>query len=308
MIAKPSRSSASACSSAAATSSGVGRERRRHQQRLHRHARVERALQPLVDDALVRRVHVDEHDAGAVLREHVDAVELREREAQRMRVVGRRADRAGRLAARPRAGRRASRRTRRTRRRRARIAPCRGAAYDDAAAPAPPDALRARAAARAPTRARASPPPTPRAARRRSPRARARRACWTNWWTAPDSRKRTSLFCGCTLTSTCRGSSVEPQRVRRLAVVMQHVAIRFAQRVRQHAVAHEAAVDEHVLAATPASRTRAARRSPRSRAAATSASTVAAPSTNASPSSAATRARRPCASSRWIERGRCAAA
>ncbi len=40
----------------------------------------------------------------------------------------------------------------------------------------------------------------------------------------------------------------EPQRVRRLAVVMQHVAVRFAQRVRQHAIADEAAVDEHVLA------------------------------------------------------------
>ena len=45
---------------------------------------VERALQPLVDDALVRRVHVDEHEPGAILREHVDAVQLREREAQRV--------------------------------------------------------------------------------------------------------------------------------------------------------------------------------------------------------------------------------
>ncbi len=40
----------------------------------------------------------------------------------------------------------------------------------------------------------------------------------------------------------------EPQRVRRLAVVMQHVAIGFAQRVREHAVAHVAPVDERVLA------------------------------------------------------------
>ena len=64
------------------------RERRRHQQRLHRHALVQRRLQPLVDDALVRRVHVDEHEARAVLREHVDAVQLREREAERMRVAG----------------------------------------------------------------------------------------------------------------------------------------------------------------------------------------------------------------------------
>ena len=41
----------------------------------------------------------------------------------------------------------------------------------------------------------------------------------------------------------------EPQRVRRLAVVMQDVAIGLAQRVREHAVADEAAVDEHVLPA-----------------------------------------------------------
>ena len=65
----------------------LGRERRRHQQRLHRHARVERRLQPLVHDALVRRVHVDDHQAVAVLREDVDAVQLREREAERMRIV-----------------------------------------------------------------------------------------------------------------------------------------------------------------------------------------------------------------------------
>ena len=41
----------------------------------------------------------------------------------------------------------------------------------------------------------------------------------------------------------------KPQRERGLAVVVEHVAIRLAQRVRQHAVAHEPAVDEHVLAA-----------------------------------------------------------
>ncbi len=40
----------------------------------------------------------------------------------------------------------------------------------------------------------------------------------------------------------------EPQRVGGLALVMQHVAVGFAQRVREHPVAHEAAVDEHVLA------------------------------------------------------------
>ena len=39
----------------------------------------------------------------------------------------------------------------------------------------------------------------------------------------------------------------EPQRVRRRAVVVQHVAVGLAQRVREHAVAHEASVDEDVL-------------------------------------------------------------
>ena len=40
----------------------------------------------------------------------------------------------------------------------------------------------------------------------------------------------------------------EPERVGGLALVMQHVAVGFAQRMREHPVAHEAAVDEHVLA------------------------------------------------------------
>ncbi len=51
----------------------------------------------------------------------------------------------------------------------------------------------------------------------------------------------------------------EPQRIGRLAVVVQHVAIRFAQRVREHAIAHEAPVDEQILAhRVPTSRTPAA--------------------------------------------------
>ena len=39
----------------------------------------------------------------------------------------------------------------------------------------------------------------------------------------------------------------EEQHVGRLAVVMQHVLVGLAQRVRQHLVAHEAAVDEKIL-------------------------------------------------------------
>ena len=39
----------------------------------------------------------------------------------------------------------------------------------------------------------------------------------------------------------------QPQRISRLPLVMQHVAIRLAQCMRKHAVAHEAAIDEQVL-------------------------------------------------------------
>jgi hypothetical protein len=41
----------------------------------------------------------------------------------------------------------------------------------------------------------------------------------------------------------------KPQRVRGLAVVVQHVAVGLAHGVREHAVAHEAAVDEQDLGA-----------------------------------------------------------
>ena len=45
-------------------------------------------IELLVQDALVRRVHVDEHEPLGVLREDVDAVELAERVAERGGVVG----------------------------------------------------------------------------------------------------------------------------------------------------------------------------------------------------------------------------
>ena len=76
-----------------------GGHRDRHQQRLRRQRRrVERVLQPLVDDALVRRVHVDDHEARRVLREDVDAVQLREREPERGRLARARAACASRAA------------------------------------------------------------------------------------------------------------------------------------------------------------------------------------------------------------------
>ena len=62
----------------------LGVEYDRYQQRLHRDAVViELGLQFFVDDALVRRVHVHDHQSMFVAREHVDTRELRERETQR---------------------------------------------------------------------------------------------------------------------------------------------------------------------------------------------------------------------------------
>ena len=87
-IAKPRRSSAAACSSAAATSSGDAANVAGTSSGCTGTRASGRGLQALVDDPLVRRVHVDEHEAVAILREHVDAVELREREAERMLVAG----------------------------------------------------------------------------------------------------------------------------------------------------------------------------------------------------------------------------
>ena len=62
----------------------------RHEQGLRSQAvRLEVALQALVGDPLVCRVHVDDDQAVAVRGEHVDAGELREREAERRDVADR---------------------------------------------------------------------------------------------------------------------------------------------------------------------------------------------------------------------------
>ena len=84
LVSRPSCSSASLFSSAVAMSSASHRQHRRHQQALARDgARIQAELQLLHDDALVRGVHVDQHQAGLVLREDVDAVQLREGIAER---------------------------------------------------------------------------------------------------------------------------------------------------------------------------------------------------------------------------------
>ena len=66
-----------------------------HQQQLRRHTAARLRLQFFVQHALVRGVHVDQHQSLFVLRQDVDAMNLRERRAQRLR---RRAHRRHRAA------------------------------------------------------------------------------------------------------------------------------------------------------------------------------------------------------------------
>ena len=65
--------------------------------------------------------------------------------------------------------------------------------------------------------------------------------------TSPGSRKRTSALAGWTLTSTCRGSSVDEQRRHRMAVALHEVGIGGAERAEEQLVAHRPAVDEEEL-------------------------------------------------------------
>ena len=48
--------------------------------------RIKPGFQTLIDDALMRGMHVDHHQAGGVLREHIDAMQLRDGKAQRRQV------------------------------------------------------------------------------------------------------------------------------------------------------------------------------------------------------------------------------
>jgi hypothetical protein len=62
--------------------------------------------------------------------------------------------------------------------------------------------------------------------------ARQRWAAWkTNWWTARESRKRTSVFCGWTLTSTVAGIDFQEQAVGRVAAAVQQILVGLAQGV-----------------------------------------------------------------------------
>ncbi len=259
---------------------GLRRERGGYEQRLHRKVRVLCGLQPLVDDALVRRVHVHEHEAAAVLCEDVDAVELREGEAERMRIVG--VPRGGRWrlgvaraeesgvergglggvdGERGLCGHRSIR---------ALVAagprPARGAAEAAIAA-----AVRHAGAVATPARGRtgslcaAAPSHArrrqlrrcdPELVRRGHGRLLRRRGGQRLLHRAPHelvypTRIAEAYFRLLRMHVHIHAPRIdrEPQRIRRLPVVVQHVAIGLAQCMREHAIAHEASVDEDVLSA-----------------------------------------------------------
>ena len=85
VMSKPSCSSTALDSLREGDLARIGAKRDRYQQRLYQdRTGVEAVLDLLVQDALVRRMHVDEHQPALVLREDVDAVELGERKAERV--------------------------------------------------------------------------------------------------------------------------------------------------------------------------------------------------------------------------------
>ena len=98
----PSCSSSSPCSVAVAMSTAVAREHLRDQQTLLRNLPlIKLALQFFVHDALVRCVHVDDDQATLVLRQNIDARQLRHCESSGTSAassLGLMADGAGRSA------------------------------------------------------------------------------------------------------------------------------------------------------------------------------------------------------------------
>ena len=79
----PTAASSSANCSTRSASRAETSKLDRHEQRLRLQAlRGQRRLEPFVGDALVRRVHVDDDQARRVLREHVDARKLRQRDSR----------------------------------------------------------------------------------------------------------------------------------------------------------------------------------------------------------------------------------
>jgi hypothetical protein len=192
---------------------------------------VERRLQLLVQDSLVRRVHVDEHQPGAVLREDIHAVQLGDGKSERLLRLGGRGFRDAAVGPDSRALehrtirgdrlRDAERRLERLRTRDEPVAGERGSGHRD---------------------------------RRRAGRAgkRARGSMEHELMHRPRVAE-TDLGLG-RMHVDVDGARVDldEHRVRRVAVAVQHVRVRFAQRVREQAVAHEPAVDEHVLRVAPA--------------------------------------------------------
>ena len=188
---------------------GTEVQRQRKEQSLRRRlAALEHAHELLVQHALVRRVLVDEHDAVVVLEHHVGAPEL-QRAAARRRRSSRSARRGERLAAVGDAS--ASSVARRDDERlvgeRAVAASRRRSARSSSTSTSAP-----RRATRAPRRPASA---TPSAAPASNVPSARRTASSTARSTCQRSRKRTSAFAGCTLTSTLSAGNDDVEKQRR---------------------------------------------------------------------------------------------
>ena len=207
----------------------------RHEQRLRlQPLRRERRFEPLVGDALVRGVHVDDDQPGRVLREHVDARELREREPERRnRRVAHGDGGVGGLRVQAVVERQIVANAGRRRREPQRLLPHAGARRRQREQP-----TRCRERAR---RQHTSATPSSVFASAAST-VRNTKSC-----TSCESRNRISSFAGCALTSTRRGSSATCNDVGGLPRLKQHVLIAEPHGMAQQLVAHEPVVDEREL-------------------------------------------------------------
>ncbi len=206
----------------------IGAETHRNQQRLHRdRACLERIFQFFVQDALVRRVHVHDHQAVPVLRQHEDAGELGQGEAEgrvgRLRWCG--------LERRVRNGARAEQR----------LVERRGLGQPErhAAAPRAGNRRRGNGGACAATNfgARAGDGLRERAVKRvKDELMHATRVAETHFGLG---RVHVDVH--------LRGLDLEEQHEGRMAVMVQHVLVGLADRVSGELVAHAAAVDKEIL-------------------------------------------------------------
>ena len=212
-MARPKRCSSSARDSSRSASAGIELDDLGDQQDLPRDALLlERGLHALVDQPLVRGVLVDDDQAVAGLRHDVGVVHLRAGGAERtVEQIGRG---LGHLDARGR-GRARRRRTRLARLRQSPALRRPGAAQAATAPRGGKGRDGERRQSNAPRRGSAAgrnaamvavPPVV--AARCASRASASFSACISSARTSRQSRKRTSVLAGCTLTSTSRGGSV----------------------------------------------------------------------------------------------------